>query len=90
MENRVLLDTFHSNSLQLAFVSTPSATVNTQCQVNKAIEGTNVLENSDDRSKYNITWNYYSISTYTYGFYNYHVLSNRFPQSIQMNKHLLS
>ena len=36
LEYRVLLDTFHTNRLKLAFVSTPAGMVNTQQQLNKA------------------------------------------------------
>ena len=51
-KDKLLLDTFHINRFMLAFVSTPYGTVNTQCQLNNAIQGTESLDNFENKCKY--------------------------------------
>ena len=46
LEIRVLQETFYVIRLKLALISTPPITVNTQCQFNKAAQG------SENRHKY--------------------------------------
>ena len=54
IKNKVLLDIFHINRLKLTYMFTPAGTVNTQQQLNKAIQGvsiTNTIKYSNSNIK---------------------------------------
>ena len=46
LENKVLMKTFHITRLKLAFVPTPSGSVNTQGKLNKVICSTDSTDNA--------------------------------------------
>ena len=48
LENKVLLEIFHINTLKLAFISTP---VNSQSQLTTVIHGTNSIESIVNNTK---------------------------------------
>ena len=55
LKNKVFIDTYYINRLKLASVPTPAGTVNTQQQLNKAIQcvnTANMIPSADSNIKY--------------------------------------